>query len=542
MKNIEKLSAKHLDHKLMKLSLVFALIYFMLFNSVVFAHKFGYYKATTAKAILELSKDAIYIYGFTVIVFLGLTIHRLVFIIGSIFLFITGAIASYYLLYFKIAPSKEAMGSFFSTHFNELYELTSVKLIVWLIFSLFACIYSIKHFSFTNSKLFTAKLLSATCLLITVNNIITPQFKVLSSYFPIQYLHNSYLYLSKNKIKMTGQENINEKFSFTDTSDENITVVLVIGESARFDHFGVNGYHRDTTPFLSSIDNLFSFKAQSASNHTYLSVPSFMSRYASSDLDKSLVETSMLSVFTKLGFDTSWIGTQTLLSYLKSKKPTTIYDEVNFAMLPGGSALLKMNDLDEKMLPYISDLLNSNKGKKVIVIHTSGSHWNYSSRYPKEFQRFSPGCDVALKADPSSCGIEGLVNNYDNSILYTDFFLSSVVGLLKDSNAFLLYVSDHGESLGEEGYYGHGGPLIKEQTTIPFIVWVSDKFKNNHSNLVQSIEKHLGKEISHDYVFHSMLDCSGISSKAIDKNLSLCGKNLETSNQTLSLYRKKPSD
>lgn len=86
---------------------------------------------------------------------------------------------------------------------------------------------------------------------------------------------------------------------------------------------------------------------------------------------------------------------------------------------------------------------------------------------------------------------------------------------------------DHGESLGEGGYYGHGGPLIKEQTTIPFVVWVSDKFKNRHPNLVQSIAKHLGKEIYHDYVFHSILDCAGISSEAIDKNLSLCGKSIQ---------------
>ncbi|MCC8417275.1 MAG: sulfatase-like hydrolase/transferase [Rickettsia endosymbiont of Bryobia graminum] len=539
---MQKISRKHLDHKLIKLSLILGLIYFMLFNTIVLAHKFGYYKATALKAIVELSKDAIYIYGFTVIIFLGLTINRLAFIIGSIFLFITGAIASYYLLYFKIPPSKEVMVSFFSTHFNELYELTSIKLLVWLAFSLFACIYSIKHFSFTNSKLFTAKLLSATCLLITINNIITPQFKILNSYFPIQYLHNSYLYLSKNKIKLVGQENINEKFSFIDKSDENITVILVIGESARFDHFGINGYHRNTTPILSSIDNLFSFKAQSASNHTYLSVPSLMSRYAGRDLDKSLEETSVLSVFTKLGFNTNWIGTQTLLQYLKSKKPTTIYDEVNFAMLPGGSALLKMNDLDEKMLPYVSDLLNANVGKQVIVIHTSGSHWNYSSRYPKEFQKFSPGCNAAIKADSSSCGAEELINNYDNSILYTDFFLSSIVGLLKERNAFLIYVSDHGESLGEGGYYGHGGPLIKEQTTIPFMVWVSDKFKNRHPNLVQSIEKHLDKEIHHDYVFHSILDCAGISSEAIDKNLSLCGKNSRATNKILSLHRKKSGD
>ncbi|CAF0761432.1 unnamed protein product [Didymodactylos carnosus] len=223
-------------------------------------------------------------------------------------------------------------------------------------------------------------------------------------------------------------------------------------------------------------------------------------------------------------FNTHWIGTQTLLQYLKGKKHSTIYDEVKFAMIPGGSALLKMNDYDGKMLPYIEQFLGDSKGKKLIVVHTSGSHWNYSARYPKEFQKFTPGCNKVAKSDPSTCTIEGLINDYDNSILYTDFFLFSLVELLKNNNGFLIYVSDHAESLGENGYYGHGGPLIPEQTTIPFIVWVSDPFKIRHLELVKAIETHSGSELSHDYVFHSILDCAGIQAKVIDKNLSICEK------------------
>lgn len=87
-----------------------------------------------------------------------------------------------------------------------------------------------------------------------------------------------------------------------------------------------------------------------------------------------------------------------------------------------------------------------------------------------------------------------------------------------------MYVSDHAESLGEHGYYGHGGPMIPEQTTVPFLVWVSNEFKKRHPDLVSSIANHLGTEISHDYVFHSILNCVGIHSAVIDKNLSLCSK------------------
>ncbi|WP_341748293.1 phosphoethanolamine transferase [Candidatus Tisiphia endosymbiont of Dascillus cervinus] len=517
-----KLIQKHLDSKLIKLSLVFSFIYCLLFNSAVIVYKFSYYKFTFFKAILELSKDSIYICFTCFIIFFGLTIHRLVFIIGAIFLFVTGAIASYYLYLFKISPTKEMMGSFFSTDFNEVYEIVSIRLIVWLIFSIATCIYTMKHFSILDSKLFVTKLLAAICLLITINNIIMPQFNLLRGYFPIQYLHNTYLSLNNKRSAM--RDDISKKFSFIDQSDQNITVVLVIGESARFDHFGINGYHRDTTPYLSSVENLFSFKAQSASNHTHLSVPSLLSRHPASSLDKSTEETSFLSIFTMLGFNTNWIGTQNIVGYLRSKNPITIYDEVRFTMIPGGSILLRRLDHDGKMLPHIENNIVNSTTKNVLVIHTAGSHWKYSARYPKEFQKFTPKCNSITKVDQSSCDIEELINDYDNTILYTDFFLYNVIDLLKNSNAILIYVSDHAESLGEHGYYGHGGPMIPEQTTVPFLVWISDEFKKRHPDLVSSIANHLGTEISHDYVFHSILNCVGIHSAVIDKNLSLCSK------------------
>ena len=100
--------------------------------------------------------------------------------------------------------------------------------------------------------------------------------------------------------------------------------------------------------------------------------------------------------------------------------------------------------------------------------------------------------------------------------------MSNLIDLLKNKNAFLLYVSDHGESLGKNGYYGHGGALIAEQTTVPLIVWVSDDFKLKHPKAVASIKNYANTEISHDYVFHSILDCLNINSDVIDKNLSIC--------------------
>ncbi len=194
LKNIQK----HLDIKLIKLSAILAFMYCLLFDSAILIYKFAYYKATIFRGILELSKDFCYIYILSFIAFLGLSVHRLSLKYGSCFLFITSAIASYYIVFFKITPTKEVIGNFFSTDLNKVYELTSIKLIIWIIFSLLTCLYTLKSFAASDTKSFVTKLLSAACLLILLYNVITPSFQILKNYFPVQYIHNTYLHFAGN--------------------------------------------------------------------------------------------------------------------------------------------------------------------------------------------------------------------------------------------------------------------------------------------------------------------------------------------------------
>lgn len=236
---------KYLDTKLIKLSAILAFIYCLLFNSAILIYKFDYYKATIFRGTLELSKDFCCIYIFSFITFFGLSIYRLVLKFGAVFLFFTSAIVSYYVYFFKINPTKQVIGSFFSTDLNEVYELVSIKLIIWIIFSLFTCFYTLKTFAAENTKSFVTKLLSAACLLIFIYNIITPSFKLLKNYFPIQYLHNTYLNFAGHfNDKNYAQIDISKQYDFIDNSDSEIIGVLVIGESARFDRFSINGYAR----------------------------------------------------------------------------------------------------------------------------------------------------------------------------------------------------------------------------------------------------------------------------------------------------------
>ena len=150
-------------------------------------------------------------------------------------------------------------------------------------------------------------------------------------------------------------EDISLKYDYKDSSDKDVVGVLVLGESARYSNFGINGYERETTPHLNKVDNLVNYKSIACSNNTYLSVPCMLSRFDEKDLAKVEKETSVLSVLTKMGFDTLWMGTQSITKYYRNKPGGSFYDEVKFHMIPGGSLVFLPNDLDEKMLfPEIS--------------------------------------------------------------------------------------------------------------------------------------------------------------------------------------------
>ena len=384
---------KQLDVSLVSTALTFALIYCLMFNTSVVLYKYEYYQVSFVSAVFELLKQFIYTYIATFIFFFGLAIHRLIFIIGSIFLFFTGAIASYYLFYLGVAPTEKMMPAIYGTEISEISELISTRVIIWIIFSLSICIFGIKHFNPQTTKSFFSRMLTALCLFVAINNIISPQFKILKSYFPLQYLHNSYVYFFGNKDHV--RQDISKEFSFQIINNkEDIVGVLVIGESARYSNFGINGYERDTTPNLKKINNLYSFEGRSCDNTTHLSIACLFSRHNEQNIDKVKSETGFLSVLTALGYDTTWISTQSISGYYEST--STLYDEVKFSIIPGGSLLYSMNSHDGLMLPYIEKLLEK-QGRQFITVQLSGSHWNYASRYPKEFTKFNPTQKKMLK-------------------------------------------------------------------------------------------------------------------------------------------------
>lgn len=201
-----RIISKYLNAGLTKSSSVLALVYFLLFNTAVIIYKFSYYKTDAFDTIIFLLLEALCVYCFLVIAFLGFSINRLLFVSASLFLFFTGAIASYYLFFFN-TTFDVAVTELFKDGVTNAYKVISPKLLLWIIFSIFICIHAIKHFSINNTKTFSGKLLSAICLFITIYTVAFSPYNdwnikyktCFEDYFPMQYLHSIYQAFSKNR-------------------------------------------------------------------------------------------------------------------------------------------------------------------------------------------------------------------------------------------------------------------------------------------------------------------------------------------------------
>ena len=181
---------------------------------------------------------------------------------------------------------------------------------------------------------------------------------------------------------------------------------------------------------------------------------------------------------------------------------------------------------DEILLYGLQEKIQQLKGDAVIVLHQKGSHGPaYYLRYPEAFKKFTPEC---VSNQVQDCPREQIINAYDNTILYTDYFLNQVIGFLKSNanrfNTALLYMSDHGESLGENGIYLHGLPYKfapDEQTHIPFMLWLSPEFADSFNIDSECLKQHRTEAYSHDNLFHSVLGMLDVQTSEYDAELDI---------------------
>lgn len=336
-------------------------------------------------------------------------------------------------------------------------------------------------------------------------------------------LHRGYKALKKMKKTYQNVVNMTEQHHYENTVDD-LLIVFVLGETSRGDHFNINGYPRETTPLLAKIPDIYSFKnATSCDTLTINSIHCLVSPMLKSQADRQVKYSAFSDILHQLGYSTDIYSLQTLSQFYHYLK----YDNLKtkYAILDEQSTGAK----DISLLPYAKQAIdNYQSGKKLVILHTLGSHQTYADRFTQEQAIFTPYC---TNPDVAKCKSDELINAYDNSIIAVDYLLGNIIEQLKDKKALLIYVSDHGESLGENGDYFHGKPIDiapKEQFNIPMIFWFSDAYKQTEQGkILENALKQIyqqQKPVSHDNIFHSILGCAGVISNngGIDADLNLC--------------------
>lgn len=281
-------------------------------------------------------------------------------------------------------------------------------------------------------------------------------------------------------------------------------IIVVVGETARADHFSLNGYSRSTNPLLEKEKNLISYtNISSCGTSTAISVPCM---FAFSEREKFDVETAgrtenILDVLAKANVNVLWRDNN---SSSKGVAERVSYQDFRS---PDINPVCDEECRDIGMLSGLQEYIDQQQEDILIVLHQMGSHGPaYFKRYPQEYEKFTPVC---TSAELSECSEEQIVNTYDNTILYTDYFLSQVIELLKKNSqrheTAMFYISDHGESLGENGIYLHGMPYMfapDTQTHVPMIVWIGPSSDLDYQTTVRLKDE----QNSHDAITTALLD------------------------------------
>jgi len=300
-------------------------------------------------------------------------------------------------------------------------------------------------------------------------------------------------------------------------------VVLVVGETARAQNFSLNGYTQDTNPLLSKEDIINFPDTHSCGTATAESVPCMFSDFGRNDYSDSKAKhyENLLDVLTHAGINVLWRDNNSGCKGVCERVPTEMMEKLTIPAFCNDTECF-----DEVLLYGLQEKIDSLSNDGVIVLHQKGNHGPaYYLRHPEAFKKFTPECTSNQVQD---CPREQIVNAYDNSILYTDYFLSQIIHLLQNNadhyNTALLYMSDHGESLGENGIYLHGLPYKiapDEQIHIPFIMWLSPEFATSFNIDTDCVKQYSTEAYSHDNLFHSVLGMLDIQTNEYDAELDI---------------------
>lgn len=516
-----------------KLNLFSAIFFVLLSNRAFFQHVVEVYPITLKNCGFLISLGV----GLTAFILLFLTLISSKYTIKPvlILLLLTASITAYFMDTLNVVIDHTMLQNVFQTNFKEATDLLSVKLLLyWVLLGVLPAIvvYRIQLEPMSWQKSALAKCRTAGISVVVVLGLVLVFSKFYASFFrehkPLRYYTNptyvlysigKYInrnfYTAKNVVRPLG---LDARIPATDTDRE--LIILVVGEAVRADRLSLNGYQRQTTPLLQKEDVVSFTQMYSSGTSTAFSVPAMFSNFPRELFDehKGATNENLLDVLQHAGVHVLWRDNNSDSKGVAFRVPYQDYKQQTINPICD-----EVECRDEGMLAGLQAYIDAQQqGDIVIVLHQMGNHGPaYYKRYPAALAQFTPACQTNQLDE---CTNEEIGNTYDNAVLYTDYFLQKVISLLKDNTSrfetAMVYMSDHGESLGEYGIYLHGLPYAMapdSQKHIASVLWFGDRFKIDKKAVRQKANQYF----SHDNLFHTMLGLMEIETSVYNKELDI---------------------
>ena len=448
----------------------------------------------------------------------------------SIFLLIAGAFSAYFMDTYGVVIDKEMLRNALETDVEETMGLISPQLIAyvlvigvipsWLIIKINIVWENPWRELAIRLATVTVTLGLALLLVLSISSYYSSFFR---NHKEIRFLSNplGFVYAGISLLSESKQSPINIDPISQDAllgigtthQTKPVLVVFVLGETARAANFGLAGYKRNTTPLLDHQDIIYFDNFMSCGTSTAVSVPCIFSSLERKNYSNAKAKSrhGLLDFMNTAGIDVLWRDNN---SGCKGTCDRVSYETFESAESP--NFCRDDNCYDEVLLQQLPQKITGKN--QLIVLHQKGSHGPaYDQRYPNDMRIYTPVCTTNQLQE---CTHEEVINAYDNTIRYTDYFIKKVINFLtaqQDThNTVMVYVSDHGESLGENNLYLHGMPYAVApdfQKHVPYLFWASDGFYRERGMDKKCLSKSKDNYYSHDNIFHSFLGLFDIKTK-----------------------------
>ena len=503
--------------------------YFLVFlNNTLWIRIFSeFQRIESIYSVFFLTVPILLFFGFIII--FSITIIKYVTKPLFTFLVITSAMVNYGSQTYGIMFNSEMMVNIFETTSSEATAYLNISsithvLLTGLLPAIYIIFVNIKYRPLPKELLerFILILVSLLCIVLIAvffykdyASFIRNNPKIQKNIVPTYFVGNVYKYFNDKyfAIKLPYVKIAKDASHPPLSNGDKYLFVVVVGETARADNYSLNGYFKETNAYTNKIKNLAYFKnVTSCGTATAVSLPCMFSNLTKDgfDITKFNSRDNVIDVLKHAGYYQAWLDNNTGCKQVCNHIPTFSNIEYSKKYCAGEECK------DKILLKMLDDAIVEAKDKDIILyLHLIGSHGPaYFLRYPRKFAKFLPDCQTS---DLTACTQKEIVNSYDNTILYSDYIVSKIIKKLEKYQNYhtaMIYLSDHGESLGENGLYLHGMPYAiapSQQTHIPLIMWLSDRYINDKKIDFECLKKvATTKDFSHDNFFHTLLDLADI--------------------------------